>query len=193
MKNGSVIRQIIGQIVIISVLLLCNYAATPATTRVDVFKKVLFFQKYRFEAVTTATGSVRELVLKVFENEQTLVTIRQKTDGIVVNAEVADLDRNGSPEIYLYCCTYGSGSFGKVLGFQFFPDSFDAIRTLPLTPAQADGYMGHDAFAIQAGFLTRKFPVYRPGDANAQATGGSRTLRYALREIEGKLVLVAVI
>ena len=123
MKNSRAIQKRIGQVGTIATLLLCSYVAAPVPTRLDVFRKTLSFQKYRFEAVTTATGSVRELVLKVFENEQPLLTIRQKTDGTVVNAEIADLDRNGSPEIYLYCCTYGSGGFGKVLGFQFFPDS----------------------------------------------------------------------
>ncbi|TAF94606.1 MAG: hypothetical protein EAZ32_19630 [Cytophagia bacterium] len=154
-----------------------------------VFKKTLTFQKYRFEVITTATGAVRDLVLQVFNNQQSLITIRQKADGTIINAEVADLDRNGSPEVYLYSCTYGSGSFGKVYGFQFFPNSFDAIRSEPLTNAQADGYMGHDIFKIENGLLGRKFPIYRPGDANAQPTGGTRTILYELQDVQGKLLL----
>lgn len=175
------------------VALFLNSSAQKPTPKspLDVFKKTIAFQKYRFEVVTNATGAVRELVLKVFENEQFLVTIRQKIDGTILNAEVADLDRNGSPELYLYSCSYGSGSFGRVYGFEFFPSSFDAISTETLTAAQAEGYMGHDAFRVENGFLTRKFPVYRPGDANAQPTGGTRNIRYELKEIAGKLVLLS--
>jgi hypothetical protein len=162
-----------------------------AQTPLEVFKKTLSFRQYRFEVATNATGPVRELAVQVFFNSSSLVTIRQKTDGYVLNAEVADLDRNGSPEIYLYSTTYGSGSFGKLYAFQFFPDSFDAIRLESLTAAQEMGYMGHDDFKVENGFLTRRFPVYNPGDANAQPTGGTRTLRYELKEIAGKLVLVS--
>lgn len=186
-------EQKIGIIWLMTVILTStagqSFVPKVAQSPLVVFKKTLNFQKYRFEVVTTAKGAVRDLVLQVFNNQQFLITIRQKTDGTITNAEVADLDRNGSPEVYLYSCTYGSGSFGKVYSFQFFPDSFDAIRTEPLTSAQADGYMGHDAFKIENGLLVRKFPVYRPGDANAQPSGGTRTILYELKEIAGKLVL----
>jgi len=186
------LRRLKWQVWLVVVLFLNSSARKPVfKSPLDIFKKTIAFQKYRFEAVTSATGAVRELVLKVFDNEQLLITIRQKIDGTILNAEVADLDRNGSPEVYLYSCTYGSGSFGRVYAFQFFPDSFGAISTETLTATQAEGYMGHDAFRIENGFLARKFPVYRPGDANAQPTGGTRSIGYELKEMQGKLVLLS--
>lgn len=158
----------------------------------DSFKKNLGFQQHQFEVSTSESGAIRELVIKVSRDNKQLIVIRQKTDGWVVNAEAADLDRNGSPEIYIYASTYGSGSFGKIYAFEFFPTSFDAIRTEPLLPMLAEGYMGHDAFKIENGQLIREFPIYRAGDTNVRPTGGSRKIWYELREIEKKLVLKAV-
>lgn len=165
------------------------YSVFAVVPTVDSFKKVLIYKNHQFEISTNASGAVRELVIRVSRNNQFLITIRQKTDGWVVNAETADLDQNNSPEIYIYSCTYGSGSFGKVYGFQFFPNSFDAIHVVPLSAALSEGYMGHDMFKIENENLVRKFPIYRAGDANVRATGGTRIIKYQLEEIEKKLLL----
>lgn len=165
------------------------YSALRDFRTVDSFKKVLIYKNHQFEISTNASGAVRELVIRVSRNNQFLITIRQKTDGWVVNAETADLDQNNSPEIYIYSCTYGSGSFGKVYGFQFFPTSFDAIHMVPLHSDLIEGYMGHDMFKIEDEYLIRQFPIYRAGDANARATGGTRIIKYQLEEVEKKLRL----
>jgi hypothetical protein len=40
--------------------------------------------------------------------------------------------------------------------------------------------MGHDTFKVENGKLLRTFPVYTDTDANANPTGGTRTLTYTL-------------
>jgi hypothetical protein len=181
---------IISSIAVVAMASLSWPYSTSADFRtVDSFKKVLIYKNHQFDISTNASGAVRELVIRVSRNNQFLITIRQKTDGWVVNAETADLDQNNAPEIYIYSCTYGSGSFGKVYGFQFFPTSFDAIHMVPLSPVLAEGYMGHDMFKIENESLVRQFPIYRAGDANARATGGTRIIKYQLEEIEKKLLL----
>ncbi len=153
------------------------------------FEKTLIFKKHQFEISTSESGAVRELVIRVSRNNQFLITIRQKTDGWVVNAETADLDQNDAPEIYVYSCTYGSGSFGKVYGYQFFPNSFDKIHMIPLNPTLSEGYMGHDMFRTENDYLLRQFPIYRAGDANAKPTGGTRIIKYELKDVDGRLIL----
>jgi hypothetical protein len=44
----------------------------------------------------------------------------------------------------------------------------------------AQGYMGHDQFAVVETTLMRRFPIYRPGDTNAKPTGGTRQISYKL-------------
>jgi len=171
---------------------LLAYTYDNPNETMEVYKKSFILQKHRFDVSTDASGAVRSLTLGVLFDNQPLITIRQKIDGWVVGAEVADLDKNNSPEIYIYACSYGSGAFGRIYGFQFFPKSFDPIRTQPLSHAMAQGYMGHDSFKVENGLMTRRFPIYRPGDTNAQATGGVRVIQYQLKEIETKSTLVAI-
>ena len=47
--------------------------------------------------------------------EQKVAPIVREIDGIVKGAEVADLDRNQSPEIYIYVNSAGSGTYGSLL------------------------------------------------------------------------------
>lgn len=185
-----------GKIVLLSSLVIVTMVASlrppllDEEITVERFEKTLVFKKHQFEISTSEAGAVREMVMKVSRNNQLLITIRQKTDGWVVNAETADLDQNNSPEIYIYSCTYGSGAFGKVYGYQFFPDSFDKINMAPLTPELAKGYMGHDMFKMENEHLVRQFPIYLAGDINAKATGGVRKIAYKLQDIDKRLVLI---
>ena len=44
--------------------------------------------------------------------------------------------------------------------------------------------MGHDTFSTAEDTLVQSFPVYRPGDTNANPTGPTRQVQYALVEGE---------
>ena len=48
------------------------------------------------------------------------------------------------------------------------------------SPEALVGYMGHDEFAVVENRLVRRFPLYREGDTNATATGGTRQMQYRL-------------
>jgi hypothetical protein len=159
------------------------------TTNVDRYQKILRFENYRFDVTTNEWGAVRELNIRVFRDGEYLLNIKQKIDGFATNAELGDLNHNGSPEVYVYSCTYGSGSFGKVIGFEFYPSNFGAIKTEALTLLQRDGYMGHDTFQVKDFQMIRTFPIYKSGDANAKATGGIRTIVYDLKYVGNDLYL----
>jgi hypothetical protein len=109
--------------------------------------------------------------------------ITQEVDGIVTGAEVADLDSDGSPEIYVYVRSAGSGSYGSLVAYSANErKSLSAITLPPVSenPRISEGYMGHDSFAVAGNRFLQRFPVYRPGDTNASPTGGIRQLRYVL-------------
>ena len=105
---------------------------------------------------------------------------------------MADLDANGSPELYVFVQSAGSGSYGslvalgvnggKSLSEVFLPD-------LAEDPRLSEGYQGHDEFAILGNALERRFPVYRPGDTNAAPSGGTRRVPYRLEKGEAGWVL----
>jgi hypothetical protein len=109
--------------------------------------------------------------------------ITRTVDGTVTGAEVADLDADGSPELYVYVTSAGSGSYGSLVAFATSGrKSLGEILQPPLPEgaAAAAGYRGHDRFEVAGDVLLRRFPVYRDGDSNAAPSGGTRRLRYRL-------------
>lgn len=109
--------------------------------------------------------------------------IEQEIDGTVTGAEVADLNKDGSPEIYVYVNTAGSGSYGSLVAYS--ANNNKSLSGIYLSPLEDDkknsrGYMGHDEFAVTESTLVRRFPVYKEGDSNAKPTGGARELQYKL-------------
>lgn len=109
--------------------------------------------------------------------------ITQEVDGTVVGAEIADLDVNGWPELYVFTRSAGSGSYGSVLGQAVNEGkSLSAIFLPDLAEdaTLAEGYMGHDEFATVENSLARRFPIYAPGDTNAAPSGKMRQVSYGL-------------
>lgn len=107
----------------------------------------------------------------------------REVEGQVVEAEVADLDVDGSPEIYIYVQSAGSGSYGSLVAFAANKKkSLSDIYLPPIAddPKAAKGYLGHDEFRVVENTLVRRFPVYRDGDTNAKPTGGMRQIQYKL-------------
>jgi hypothetical protein len=96
---------------------------------------------------------------------------------------VADLDGNGFDEIYIITTSAGSGSYGTVLGLASNKDKSLSMINFPEIregDEHFEGYMGHDTFKIEDQKLVRIFPIYEPGDANNNPTGGRRKLVYGL-------------
>jgi hypothetical protein len=147
------------------------------------FDKTLSLQGVQFRVTSANQGSVNTLKIVASGRLSRKVTLQSEVDGTVTGAEVADLDGNGWPEIYVYVTSSGSGSFGSVVAHAvnrgksitpiFLPDLTD-------DPAASQGYLGHDRFAVEGQKLVRRFPVYLPGDSNAAPTGGERQLHYQL-------------
>jgi len=115
-----------------------------------------------------------------------------------VGAEVADLDANGSPELYVYVRSAGSGSYGSLVAYAANKrKSLSGIYLPPVTENAtiAKGYLGHDEFAVVENRLVQRFPSIATGDTNANPTGGSRQVQYKLvpGEAGWKLVIDRVV
>ena len=118
--------------------------------------------------------------------------LTDELDGTAYRAEIADLDNNGWPEVYVYVSSAGSGSYGSLVAYAVNNGkSATPIYLPPLeqSPEALAGYMGHDEFAVVENRLVRRFPVYKQDDTNAQATGGTRQLQYRLEAGEAGWVL----
>jgi hypothetical protein len=147
------------------------------------FEKTLSLQGITFNILSTNTGSINKLTISPTNLEIDNHPVEQKIEGTVTDAEIDDLNRDGSPEVLVYIKSPGSGSYGSVIGYSvnnkksmsqiYLPDIRD-------NPEAIEGYMGHDEFSIVETTFVRRFPIYREGDTNDNPTGGIRQIQYIL-------------
>jgi len=154
-------------------------AATPGKP----FDATLELKGIRFRVTATNEGSINRLRIVPSGLEIDHRAIEKEIDGSVTAAEVADINADGSPEIYVYVTSAGSGSYGSIVAFSV--NRRKSLSEIYLPPvaenaAAAKGYMGHDEFAVVETTFVQRFPVYRDGDTNNRPTGGTRQLQYKL-------------
>jgi len=147
------------------------------------FDQTLELEGISFKVHATDQGSINTLTIKPkgLKGDNRLIT--KEINGTVMEAEVADLNVDGSLEVLVYIMSAGSGSYGSLVGYAanhkksltpiYLPDIMDDKDA-------SAGYKGHDEFSIVETRLARRFPVYRPGDTNSNPTGGLRQLYYIL-------------
>ncbi|MEB3200021.1 MAG: hypothetical protein VKK62_05800 [Synechococcaceae cyanobacterium] len=154
------------------------------------YQGTLTLQGISFRVTSSGEGSQQQLTITPSGGRSALKPIRQTVNGRVMGAEVADLNGNGQPELYVFVQSAGSGSYGELVAYAV----GDGSRLLPislpeLSGAMAQGYRGHDSFSVVEGCLVRRFPIYKPADVNAKASGGERQICYKLKAGEAGWVL----
>ena len=160
-------------LVLLGALSSAALATTPAIS--------LSLQGVSFQVTTQGTGSVQQLVVKASEHGHAYPVVKQELLGSLTGSEVEDLNSDGRPELILLVTSAGSGSYGSVLAWSASKGHTLLPITMPeLSGKLAQGYMGHDQFAVVETTLMRRFPIYRPGDTNAKPTGGTRQISYKL-------------
>ena len=147
------------------------------------FDKVLTLQGITFHVQATNNGSLNQLTITPSGLEEVNTVIKQEIDGAVTGAEVGDINRDGSPEIYIYVTSAGSGSYGSLVAYS--ANNKKSLSEIYLPSLQDDkkasqGYMGHDEFTLIENRFARRFPVYLKDDANCCPKGGTRQLEYKL-------------
>jgi len=118
--------------------------------------------------------------------------IEMEVAGQVVGAEVADLNVDHSPELYVYVrgpapehrgtLVAVSANNRKSLGFVNLPE-------LSEHRGASTGYQGHDDMAVVEGRFVRRFPLYGKDGDPAKPTGRTRQLQYKLAKGEASWVL----
>lgn len=156
------------------------------------FRQTFELQGIAFEVSATNDGSINQLKITPTGLADDNAAVEAEIDGSVTGAEVADLDSNGFPEIYVYVSSAGSGTYGSLVAYAV--NNGKSMTPIYLPPLDEDsansaGYMGHDEFAALEGVLGRRFPLYATGDDNADPTGKTRQLQYKLVAGEAGWVL----
>lgn len=154
------------------------------------YAKSLRFNVYTFTVSAVDSGAVRELTVKAYRGSLLLTNFKIRVDGAVVGAEVADIDNNRFPELYVYTASTNSGSFGRVYGWQFLPERKATIVPVNWRLTTDSRYRGCDSLWVERGALCRKYSVYQPGDSNSGSIGETRTVRYRLKSVGTGFALV---
>lgn len=163
-----------------------------ATTAAAPFEQSLELQGIGFRVQCPNAGSINRVSITATGLAKENAVIEREADGIVTGAEIADLDADGAPEIYVYTHSAGSGTYGGLIAYAV--GEGDSLSEILLPPIEDDaeaarGYMGHDDLAVVENSLLRRFPVYREGDTNAAPSGGMRQIQYKLVAGESGWVL----
>ncbi len=155
----------------------------PVVAGPAAFRQKLHLQGITFEVSSPNTGSVNVLRITVGGRITRKVTIKKEIFGTVTQAEVADLNADGWPEIYIYVTSAGSGSYGSVEAYAV--NRGKSVTPIALPDLMDDktasrGFRGHDVFAVVEDTLARRFPLYSELDTNANPSGGTRQIHYRL-------------
>ena len=202
-------RQLIAAFVLQSLMAACSgqqdppanpAAREPATTAQATseaqpaeisFGQVLELQSVTFNVVSPNTVSANTVTVSTTGLEIDNSAWSQEVDGIVTGAEVADLNLDGSPEVYVYVKSNGAEEQGSVVAYVANNrKSLSIAYMAPLseTPGATDGYRGQDEFAVLEGVLGRRFPIH---DEAGALTGRIRQLQYMLNAGEAGWILKA--
>jgi len=155
----------------------------PSTNNSTDFDETLDLQDITFHVFATNNGSLNQLTITPSGLEISNRVLKQVIDGTVRGAEVADINADGSPELYVYINSAGSGAYGSLVAYS--ANNKKSLSEISLPPLEDDqnisiGYMGHDQFAVIENSLARRFPIYNEGDPNCCPKGGIRHLEYKL-------------
>ena len=158
------------------------------------FQKTLQFKGISFDVNTKGSGSLRQLVIQPKGFEETNKSVELEIDGKVTDAQVADLNADGFPEVLIFTQSAGSGSYGNVVAFS--ANGVKSMSRVYFPPVGENtklkkGYMGHDSFSIKESALIQEFPIYNEGDPNSNPTGGIRRIQYKLVNGEASRKFVA--
>jgi hypothetical protein len=113
--------------------------------------------------------------------------IEMDVSGIITRIEVADINVDGSPELYVY----GFDGKSQTL-FAWSSNKKKSLSqiTLPdLDAAQSKGYRGGDEYAVVEGILARRFPIYPDDQPESKPSVKIRQIQYKLHAGEAGWLL----
>jgi hypothetical protein len=165
---------------------------TAAPASAAAFNKEFDLHGVHFVVQATNNGSMNTLTITPSGLAEVNDVITREIDGTVTNAEVADINADMSPEIYVWVNSAGSGSYATPIGYS--ANNKKSLSEIYFPPVSDDavnskGYMGHDDFAVVEGVIVQRFPLYGEGDSNAKPSGKTRQLQYKLTPGEAGWVM----
>ncbi|QYJ67150.1 hypothetical protein [Flavobacterium litorale] len=146
------------------------------------FHEVLELQNVNFDVSTNTKDGSNQLAVSTDGLPYEYGEVFNIQNQVVTSAEVADLNSDGSPELFVYTLDK-SNSKGHVYAFSV--NNKKSMSTVYFQPTDQNtkinqGYNGQDEFSVVENYLGQKFPVYE----NGIKTNKIRQILYSLEEGE---------
>ncbi len=159
---------------------------------VQAFDQTLTLQGITFHVTSpnVAKGNTLKIVPKGLQLDNS--PFSHDIEGLVAEAEVADINADRSPEIYVYVREPGANAAMSLVAYSANKKkSLSSITLPPLAenPKAALGYAGHDDLAVVEGVLLRSFPLVELKGASPKPSGKTRQIQYKLRQGEAGWLL----
>lgn len=108
--------------------------------------------------------------------------MKADVDYLVRSAKAVDLTGDGTPELAVFSRTT-EGVVSESLDVYWMDGTTLRRATVPELDDKT-GYKGGDRFNLNGRLIVRTMPVYRVGDPEGKATGGTRSLKYEFKRGE---------
>ena len=147
------------------------------------FDQTLEWFGISFRVVSANAGATNTVTITPSGLKSDNHPVTAEANGKVTGAEVADLNIDISPEIYVYVSTVDPDQHGSVIAYganrkkslsQIF------LPSLSEDKKNSKGYRGHDEFAVVENTFVRRFPIYPDDPTKSEPTGKMRQLQYKL-------------
>lgn len=150
--------------------------------REEAVTKTAILGEHKFTVLSRGDGTIRSLMVAVvnLKGDTTKADSTEIRDvkGFLKNVAVADLDKDGNPELYCFTQAKGTERAGSVYALSFKNDKGTAIKTDSLDKTDLKGYKGQDSFYVEPPYLVRTYPLYKEGEINVD---GKQTTKYILK------------
>ena len=171
MKVANTVHLVVGS----AILLLTGLAGATPFDKNEVWQKISFH--------ITSPNSPADNILRIvpaglqIDNSPIEVNLA----GVVTGTDVADLNSDRSPEVYIYVRQPGAANRLALVAFSANNrKSLSGVYLPELDEAKAagKGYCGDDQMMVIKGKFVRRFPLC---DDKGQETGKTRQIEYRLR------------
>lgn len=133
---------------------------------------------FNVKSPNTEVENTATLTSKGLSEDQAPITTGVR--GIVTGMEVADINADGSPEIYIFIA---APNRGELLAFGSNKNKSLSLISLPELneeTTKSPVYRGGDEFAVLENVLGRRFPLFSDDPDDTKPTGKIRQIQYKL-------------
>lgn len=156
------------------------------------FSKVLNLQNVGFNISSIEKDGKNSLTIFTFglqerEYHETLTIEGEE----VLSATVADLNLDGSPELFVYTIPMDRS---EVKLYAFSVNNQKSMSNVYFQPTKENskinqGYQGQNEFSVDENRLIQRFPIFEEGEATQEPTGKKRKVSYKLVDGEAGRIL----